>query len=183
MHTPEIIRCESLRERASVKVIHMFGDPDARWDECIDKQEVKIREQIEAFFGDICIRIRRKTCPCPFAFDEQPAGICRGVPDKEQGYCAPEEFKWLVGSDRMFLKREKPEKPCAIADYRGCSIDRGNVLDPVKLPESDKMVVMPMRPDNSIDSGSVVCEELLPKVRRGIDKDMLPVVFNKEGGS
>jgi hypothetical protein len=82
---------------------------------------------------------------------------------KCDGYA--ENFKWLVGLDLSFIKREKPEDFSAVIEDRGGGKYRWNFLDPVKLPKSDKMIIMPVCPDHSIDMRGTMQEKLLTEIR------------------
>ena len=62
----------------------------------------------------------------------------------------------------------------------GNSIDVNIILNPVELPESGVMVVVPMGPDHSIYTGKVLLEELLSEVRAGVDKDFTLIGLYKD---
>ena len=67
-----------------------------------------------------------------------------------------EDIKGLIRLDFSFIKGQKPEGFSTVIEHRGGSKYRRDVLDPVKLPKSDEMIIVPMSPDHSIDMrGSV----------------------------
>jgi hypothetical protein len=82
---------------------------------------------------------------------------------KCDGY--PENFKWFVGLNLSFIKRKKPEDFSAVIEDRGSGKYRWDLLNPVKLSKSDKMIIMPVSPDHSIDMRGTMQEKLLPEIR------------------
>jgi hypothetical protein len=76
----------------------------------------------------------------------------------------PKHFEWLVRLNLSFVKSEKPEYFRTVIKDRGSSKYRWDLLDSVKLPKSDKMIIMPMGPDYSINMRGIGQEKLLPKI-------------------
>jgi hypothetical protein len=83
----------------------------------------------------------------------------------EQSDCYPEQIKWLVGLNLSFIKGEKPEEFSTVIEDRGSGKYRWDLLNPVKFTESDEMIIMPVRPDHSIDMRRTLQEKLLPEIR------------------
>ena len=83
----------------------------------------------------------------------------------EQRDCYPENIEWLVRRNLTFIKREKPEEISTVVEYRGSGKYRGDLLNPVKLPKSDKMIIMPVSPDHGVDMRGTIQEKLLPEIR------------------
>jgi hypothetical protein len=83
----------------------------------------------------------------------------------EQSDCYPEHIKWLVGLNLSFIKGEKPEDFSTVIEDWGSGKYWWDLLNPVKLAKSDKMIIMPMSPDHSIDMRGTMQEKLLPEIR------------------
>src|SRR5271157_784740 len=172
------IFCETYR----LMVIHVFCNMVFIRYQCIHEEQVHTDQEFSASFGDWNPGISRISYAIPPIADDKAAAVCRRVVYQKKRQCHSIKGKRGIRFNRVSRKWHKSEYPTAIRKYgRGC-IYRREVLDPIELPIAHKMVIMPMCPDDCVDVGGSLQEELLPEVRRGINKDMVTLVFQKKRG-
>ncbi len=85
MNAPEVLWGQLAGKRAGVEIVHVFGDRDARRDESVKQEEIEVAEEIQAFLGDITIRVRSKPDTGRSGLKQHPTGECRGMPHHERG--------------------------------------------------------------------------------------------------
>jgi hypothetical protein len=87
------------------------------------------------------------------------------MPDQKRGYGNAEKAEGFIRLDDPLVKGQKPEDLRAIIhNGRGGKYPR-DILDAVELTESHEMIIVPVCPDNRIDMGGSVVQELLSEIR------------------
>jgi hypothetical protein len=165
MNASILFRFKTLGKGTGIKIIHVLVNPDIGGHKCIQQQKIQIGEKVKALLGNIDVCIGGKPYPRVSSFKHYAAGKCRGVFYHEQRDCKAEHIKWLVGLNLSFIKGEKPEDFRTVIEDRGSGKYRWDLLNPVKLAKSDKMIIMPMSPDHSIDMRGTLQKKLLPEIR------------------